>query len=274
MIRSRFLLSKSHNIWSRLWSRLRAADGKVTHVREIALLVSAYFTYMFVRKVIVPGAQDIGADNAVSLISFEKTLGIFWEPQLQAEAAKAGEGVLVLFNYLYIFTFFPIILTSAVILYMVNRERYRYYRSMTLLSFVVALIFFSLFPLAPPRFMDVTGLVDTIAVHGPLWYASREAAAYYNAYAAMPSLHFSWTLLFGFLFWKSGPRILKVVGVLYPTATFFAITITGNHYVLDAVGGGLMMLVVYLIYQYGIRNRALVRLLRPGRRGPPTQHAS
>jgi hypothetical protein len=241
--------------------RLIVRQGKLAYLREILLLVGAYFTYMFVRKVIVPGAPDIGLDNAIGIISLEKYVGIFWEHALQDAAASAGDKVLVAFNYLYIFTFFPMILTSDAILYFVNRERYLYYRGIILLSFAVALVLFAIFPLAPPRFMDIPGIVDTIAVHGPLWYGSRDAAVYYNAYAAMPSLHFAWTLLFGIMFWRSQRRILRILGVLYPTATFFAIVITGNHYVIDAVGGALMMAVVYLIHQYGIRNRLTQRLV-------------
>jgi hypothetical protein len=226
-----------------------ARAGKLGFAREVLLLVAAYFTYMFVKRVIVPGAEEIGVSNAVDIISLEKSIGIFWEADLQGAASQAGEGVLLLFNYLYILTFFPVLLTSAVILYFLDRERYVFYRNMILLTFVVALTFFAVFPLSPPRFMDIKGVVDSIDVYGPAWYASRDLAAYYNGHAAMPSLHFAWSVLFGFLFCGSKPVILKVIGVLYPTVTFFSIVITGNHYVLDAVGGGLVILLVYLIYQ-------------------------
>jgi hypothetical protein len=210
---------------------------------------------MVVRRYIVPGAAEIGTDNAFSIISLERDIGIFWEPWLQGAARDAGNSVLLAFNYLYILTFFPLIIPTAVVMYVVNRERYMYYRGMILLSFVVALVLFALYPLAPPRFMDIEGIADTIAVHGPRWYAAREVDVYYNAYAAMPSLHFSWTFLFGIVFWNTGPHILKVLGVLYPTVTFFAIVITGNHYVVDAVGGALMIGVVFVIYSYVIRAR-------------------
>ena len=164
-------------------------------------------------------------------------------------------GPLLFFNYLYIFTFFPVVLSSAAILYMVNRKRYLYYRGMILLSFVAALLFFAVYPLAPPRFMEFTGIIDSIIVHDPAWYGSRDAAVFYNEYAAMPSLHFSWTLLWGFVYWRSGPRILKMLGVLYPIATFFAIVVTGNHYTLDALGGAGMMLVFFFLYRYLLSGR-------------------
>jgi len=62
----------------------------------------------------------------------------------------------------------------------------------------------------------------------------------------MPSLHFGWTVLFAIMFYRRGKLPLRDWGMLYPTLTFFAITMTGNHYVLDAVAGGLLMLSSFL----------------------------
>ena len=42
--------------------------------------------------------------------------------------------------------------------------------------------------------------------------------------------------------------MLKVWGISYPTLTFFAITLTGNHYIVDAIGGALVALLSLLIY--------------------------
>ncbi|MEE8519054.1 MAG: phosphatase PAP2 family protein [Dehalococcoidia bacterium] len=245
-------------------------QGLVSHIREISILLGGYFTYMFVRKVIVPGADAIGLENARELISFEKVVGVFWEPTLQDWGAKAGRRVLVFFNYLYIVTFVPVVLTTAVVLYIKNRERYLYYRGIVLLSFAAALLVFAIFPLAPPRFVSLSGLADTIAVHGPLWYAGRELAVYYNAFAAMPSLHFSWALLIGFMFWRSGPWLLKPAAVIYPAATLLAIIITGNHYVMDAVVGALMMLIIYELYEHMLGRGVTLRFWRnPPKKSEP-----
>ena len=235
--------------WTTVWRRMAVRDGPVAHLREVALLVVAYFVYMFVRRVIVPGAHEIGVEHAEMVISFELSTGLFLESQLQDMASTVGKPLLVAFNYLYIFTYFPVLLTSAIIFYVVDRERYRYYRGLVLLSFAAALVIFVALPLAPPRLIPNLGITDTIALYGPTWYASREAMAYYNAYAAMPSLHFAWTVLFGFLFWNTGPRLLKVLAVLYPMAAFGGIIITGNHYIIDALGGASMMFVVYVIHR-------------------------
>ena len=126
----------------------------------------------------------------------------------------------------------------------------------------IALVGFMIFPLAPPR-MVTEYFVDTIEAFGPSGYASREFANYYNAYAAMPSLHFSWTVMFGILFLTTPNKWVKVFGLIYPTMTLLAITITGNHYIMDAVGGGLLVIAAFLTMELGIRRRFFLPKLAP-----------
>ncbi len=210
------------------------------HFREILLLASAYLIYVYTRAIFFSDVRTVALENAQRVVDVEKKLGFFWEPIWQNWTLDAAESAIVFFNWVYIFTFWPIILTTAIILYAVNRKRYFFYRNVILVSFIVAMVMFALFPLAPPRMLAGT-FVDTIASFGPAFYASREFASYYNVFAAMPSLHFAWTLIFGYMFFTAGPKWLKVAGLIYPAMTLLAITITGNHYLLDAVGGGIVM---------------------------------
>ncbi|MDA1257771.1 MAG: phosphatase PAP2 family protein [Chloroflexi bacterium] len=174
----------------------------------------------------------------------EKAAGFFWEPAWQDWALDIGEPVALFFNWSYILTFMPIAIPTAIIVYVTNRERYRFYRNVVIITMAVAVLVFALFPLAPPRLLPET-FVDTLDVFGPAFYTSRDDASYFNEFAAMPSVHYSWTLVFGVLFFTSGPRWLKIAGVAYPTLTLLAITVTGNHYIMDAVGGALLMLVAF-----------------------------
>ena len=232
------------------------------HLREIALVVGAYFVYMYSRALVFSDFQSTALANAGRVIEFEKNAGFFWEPVWQAWAIESARSLVIFFNWAYIVTFFPIVLTASVVLYVTNRERYRYYRNVVLLSFLIALVGFMLFPLAPPR-MIAEHFVDTISAFGPSGYASRELANYYNAYAAMPSLHFGWTLMFGVIFLRSNNILLKAFGVIYPTVTLFAITITANHYITDAIGGGLLILASFLVMELGIRRRFFVPVILP-----------
>tara|TARA_Y100000588_G_scaffold183105_1_gene196880 strand:- start:5975 stop:6805 length:831 start_codon:yes stop_codon:yes gene_type:complete len=224
------------------------------HLRELGMLAGGYFVYMYTRALVFSDFQATALSNARRVIDFEQSIGFFWEPVWQSWAIDSAKSLVIFFNWAYIVTFWPIILTAAVILYVTNRTRYAYYRNVVLVSFIIALLGFMLFPLAPPR-MIAEHFVDTIKAFGPSGYASREFANYYNAYAAMPSLHFSWTVMFGIMFLRTNNTWIKIFGVFYPTMTLFAITITGNHYIMDAVGGGLLILASFMTIELGFRRR-------------------
>ncbi len=238
-----------------LLSSIRA--GAPRFAAEMLFLVAVYFVYMIVRKFVISDIEIVSFDNAMRVVAFEFGRGFFWEPQWQAWAIDHAKGLIILFNWIYIITYAPIIVITAIAVYVKDRPKYFYYRNVILVSFFFALILFAAFPLAPPRFMPEHGFVDTIHEFGGLtsWYGGRDMAAaiYYNVFAAMPSLHFSWTVIFGVLFFRMKHKWLRPFGILYPTMTFFAIIFTGNHYILDAVGGGAVALASYLLYEGFLR---------------------
>ncbi len=242
------------------WERLRST---LPHVQELAVIAGAYWAYMYTRSL---AFNDFGAtalSNAGKVISLEKSAGFFWEPGWQAWAVSSAKELVVFFNWSYIITFWPIILTAGTALYVFDRPRYKYYRNIVLISFALALVGFAVFPLAPPRMIGEY-FVDAIKVFGPAFYASREMANFYNPYAAMPSLHFSWTVMFGVMFVLTSNKWLRILGIVYPTMTFLAITITGNHYILDAVGGALLILAAFAIMELGFRRRLFLPKIAAG----------
>ena len=227
-------------------------------------MVGAYFLYMFARKYLLSDIDVIAMANSFRVIDLERTLGFFWEPRWQEWAIASGRWLIIFFNWAYILTFLPVAALTAIIVYRTSWDTYVYYRSVILISFAVALLVFVLFPLAPPRM--ITGyFVDSIHVFGPQGYSSRDFQAFYNVFAAMPSLHFSWTIMFGVLYFRTGKPLLRAAGVVYPTLTFFAITITANHYIVDAIAGGVVILASFLTYEVILRCRG--RWPRVGRLG-------
>ena len=224
------------------------------NIRELILAAVAYLIYMLARKVILSDVVPIATDNAHKVVALEEKFRFFWEPGWQSWAIENARWLVVTMNWAYIMTFFPVIALTAIIFYLRDRARYVFYRNVILTSYMLALLVFIFFPLTPPRMLGPElGLVDAIAEYGPAIYGGREMAFFYNAFAAMPSLHFGWTILFGILFWNTkGPLWatpwLKLWGACYPALTFFAITLTGNHYILDAMGGAAVALLSLLVY--------------------------
>ncbi len=91
--------------------------------------------------------------------------------------------------------------------------------------------------------MPALGFIDT--VHGPQDLAHPQygaMTAISNQYAAMPSLHFGWSLWCGIVIITLAPKgWQKLLGALHPLITVCAIVATANHWVLDAVGGAVVI---------------------------------
>lgn len=74
-------------------------------------------------------------------------------------------------------------------------------------------------------------------------YDTQSTSWFVNPYAAMPSLHFGWDLLLGiailYAFW--GTRWVwwaAPIAIALPLSQVFSITLTANHFFLDALAGG------------------------------------
>lgn len=205
---------------------------------EVCLYVSSYLVYVFSRGLVYDNVREIGILNGERVADLQRQLWFLWEPGWQAWAIEHVKPIVVFLNWTYILTYWPVILALAVYLFLRNRREYYYFRTVVLIDLIAALTVFALFPVASPFAIPGVGLVDTIQAFGPTFYGSESMTTFYNTNAAMPSLHFSWTVILGVYWLRSLPGGFKAAGVLYPALTFFAITITGNHFILDAVVGG------------------------------------
>ena len=222
------------------------------HLLELALILGAYFVYLFTRGLVYSDLDATGLVNAARVISAERSLGFLWEPGWQSWAIDHAKALVVFLNWAYIITYWPVVLAIALVLYLTNRRRYYYYRTVVMINLVVALIVFMLFPLASP-FAVSDHFVNTIQQYGPSYYGSDSMAVYYNTNAAMPSLHFSWTVILGVLFARTFKGWFKLLSLAYPVLTFFAITLTGNHYILDAIAGGVLAAAAFAIMELVFR---------------------
>jgi hypothetical protein len=123
-------------------------------------------------------------------------------------------------------------------------ERYRVWRDTFLAMCFVALLGFWLYPLCPPRFLPAHyGFVDTAATIGGMGpFDSGSMKDTGNLWAAMPSLHIGWALFTASALWSVVRRgRWRALLALYPAGTLFAVVVTGNHYVLDGVGGAVAL---------------------------------
>ena len=206
---------------------------------EIGLVALAFLAYFVVRGSVVDREVE-ALRNAVNIIELERSLGFFWEPELHA-AILDNRALVQLFNAIYFWLDFPLIVAIGLWLYFAHRRQYTVARDSLLASGAIALIVYQLFPVMPPRLLppDASfGFVDTLSEYSSLTYQAQSTEAFVNPYAAVPSLHVGWALLVGgVLIWTTPNLWLRALGVFLPIGQLAAIIFTANHYILDAMAG-------------------------------------
>ncbi|WP_405879478.1 phosphatase PAP2 family protein [Streptomyces sp. NBC_01384] len=209
---------------------------------ELLLIRVGYSTYQQVRLATAGGTNAGGRVTAEhhgeQVLSIERFLHIDIEHWANHAVVKVG-WLRDFFDFYYLSFHFVVPLTVLGVLYARRPGDYRWARSALGFTTLVALVGFWLFPLAPPRLMPGLGVIDT--VYGVQDFSKPDygtLTALTNQYAAMPSLHFGWSLWCGLVIAILAPKWwMKALGLLYPLCTVSAIVATGNHWVLDAVGG-------------------------------------
>ncbi|MFK4064366.1 bifunctional glycosyltransferase 87/phosphatase PAP2 family protein [Streptomyces sp. NPDC029674] len=209
---------------------------------ELLLIRVGYSAYQQVRLAAtggtISGGRATAEQHGEQVHAIEQFFFIDIERWFNHLTARTG-WMEEFFNFYYTSFHFLVPLSVLAVLYARRPADYRWARSALGFATVLALIGFWAYPLAPPRLMPELGFVDT--VHGVQDFTQPDygtLTALTNQYAAMPSLHFGWSLWCGLVIAVIAPRWwMKALGLLHPFFTVCAIVGTGNHWILDAVGG-------------------------------------
>jgi hypothetical protein len=215
-------------------------QGWMDVLRQVALFGAAYLAYRLVRGV-VEGDANAAFAHARALISLELTLHLFVEPSIQAWAS--GSRVLMDFSsWLYVNAQTTVTISALVYLYVRHNRNFYFVRNMFMIAMAIALVGYTVYPTAPPRFMPEWGFIDSVSdftgVH--VSHASSTMSALFNPYAAVPSMHVAFALMISWpLARLARRRVVRVLWVLYPFLMTFVIVVTANHFILDALLGAL-----------------------------------
>lgn len=218
--------------------------------------------------------------HGAGVLGLERSLDI--DPELGLDRWLAGHHTLglVVSDY-YDNAHFVVTLVLLGWLWARRADVYRPLRNTLVLVNVIGFVVFWLFPVAPPRMLAGEGFRDIAAVTHAFgsWHTGTLASAA-NQLAAMPSLHIAWAAWCTIALWRASTRVwVRVLALLYPCMTAFAVMATGNHYALDILAG-LMTLVLALWIEQIISRKIgpaavasvtnLLRSRRTGRLdGPP-----
>lgn len=249
----------------------RAARPRRRIVLRLVALVAVIGVYSFYRQLRVGAGLDVFSRglpvepyrHALSILNVEHALGLDFERGLQ-QVFIGYTAVIQFANAYYSWAHQAMTLgvVAVVLLKAPWRQATRWVGAL-LLQLPIGLALFRLYPLMPPRLLDAgapwggrilsmhrelrpTGIVDTLVkVRGP-WSPQPVALdAFTNQFAAMPSLHCGFAMWAGVVWWQwARGKPWRFVGPLHTAVIFFCVVVTGNHYVLDAVVGWAIALIM------------------------------
>ena len=208
-------------------------------VRQVLLFFLAYNAYRLVRG----GADNaagaaIAFENARTLIGIEQSLGLFVESSVQAWSQATGflEDVA---SWVYINAQTSVTVGSLAFLYLFHNRSFYFVRNMFMVAMGIALLGYTVYPTAPPRFFPEWGFEDSVSRFVGVTHESS-INALFNPYAAVPSMHVCFALMIGVpLSRLVKNRVGRVFWTIYPMLVVYVIVATGNHFIADAVLGAL-----------------------------------
>ncbi len=213
--------------------------------KELAAATVFYAVYSFIRN--TQGSASVSKalafSNARRVIHLEEVFGLYHERVFQ-HAFLGADLLMSVWNLFYGTFHFIVTVAVLVILFRTFPDRYRRWRTALAATTAFALFGFALYPLMPPRLLPASyGFVDSLKAYGSLWsFDSGAMNRISNQFAAMPSLHFAWSLWCTCALLPALKRNwAKALIAVYPLITLCAIVITANHYVLDAAGGAVAL---------------------------------
>ncbi|MFJ3906004.1 phosphatase PAP2 family protein [Streptomyces sp. NPDC090025] len=225
-------------------------------VRELLLVTALFLVYKFGR-LFANGHETRAFRNADRVWDLERALHLPGEGTVQ-QLLMHGEALIKVANTYYAAVHFPATLAFLAWLYWRRPAHYLWSRRVLALLTGTALALHLLIPLAPPRMLAASGLIDTARVYGPSVYgATPETDSMANQFAAMPSLHFGWALMVAIGLIAATRSRGRWLWLLHPLLTLVVIVGTANHYWLDAlVATGLLGIALYVVPAPGRSERA------------------
>lgn len=218
---------------------------------RLALLFAIFMAYSWFRKTYFQRPEDVGFAHALDIIDLQRRLGIaVSDVEIPLQRWVIDHPPLVNFFNAYYQQFKPALYLCAGLCLLLAPRAFRHINRVFLLATLIAVPWYALYPLAPPRLMEPFGFafVDTLAVIGGV-QSTASGAGGANQFAAMPSMHIGWTAVAALWIAAAIPwrRAGAVIGAVHLVLMCITVVVTGNHYVLDIVGGFLVVACAILL---------------------------
>jgi hypothetical protein len=241
----------------RRWSDLVAAAAVESAV------VCALFALWQLANTVAHHHVAGGLANGRWIWQAERLLHVPSETSLQ-HVVLPHPGVVRFANYYYATAHLTGMAVFLAWLWLRHRDHYARWRT-TMAIFTGLALLVQIIPVAPPRLIGHTGLVDTAAAYGQSVYAAVDFA---DQYAAMPSIHVGWAVLIAVAAWQASRGPFRYVGLFHGVATTLLVVVTANHYWFDGLGAVVLLALAWLAARALERKMSLTVVPAAGLRLP------
>ncbi|TID22989.1 glycosyl hydrolase family 47 [Venturia nashicola] len=186
--------------------------------------------------------------HALSILDFERSLHLSLEQPLQSWLLQNHPYLIPLLALIY---YSHITLSILFLVYTYTylpRLHYQKIRRAMALCNILAFTILSIYRVMPPRLLPHSqGFKDILhpshsTPNKSIWTNNR----FQLTIAAMPSEHFGMASLISYSLTRYSPHLwLRILAPLWAVVMLFTIVATANHYLLDAVVGGLVTVVAF-----------------------------
>ena len=157
-------------------------------------------------------------------------------------------------NLYYDVLHFPLLGACLVWLYAGHRSSYPRLRTTVALFTLVSLLI-QLVPVAPPRLLPGTGMVDTAVRYGQSvysWHGGFDA----DEFSAMPSVHVGWAMIVAVAVITVSRSRWRWLAAAYPVLTLLVVVVTANHFWLDGIAAAVLVVLMLLAQRAARRLRS------------------
>ncbi|GAA1954060.1 phosphatase PAP2 family protein [Catenulispora subtropica] len=219
---------------------------------DVALIGIGYYLYTLTRLA-APLHEGPAQQRGWDILKAEHYLGLNFERSFN-HWIYGMRWLAFSMNVYYATLHFIVPIAVLIWVYVKFPDRYRAVRTVMCVMTLIALFGFYFYSLCPPRLLPSGNFIDTFKLLNPWGQAATTSdgvaglGSSTNEFAAMPSLHIGWSTWCALVIAHLAQRRwVKILGIAYPFATFAVILGTANHYVLDAVGGLVVLTLGFLV---------------------------
>lgn len=152
-------------------------------------------------------------------------------------------------NLYYDTLHFTVMICFLIWLFARHREHYPAIRN-TIVFVTGTSLLIQFIPVAPPRMLPWTGMVDTAAEYGQSVYGPMNTGAA-DQLSAMPSVHVAWAAIVALGAIRAMRTRWRWLWLAYPAATTLTVVATANHYWADGIVAVALMCLSLLLQWTG-----------------------